>query len=141
MEQACCAALVVRSVITDFEKQKIVRVIYFFSSNIKLLIKLSLYLQLQGGKRADGSPSAMDDSMNEWENMSIDMVQWNVLLKQLEDLSALSRLIQYCPIHLRELQRQKLQYFVEDNCDNLEFSLASILQKGRGNVALKFHIL
>ena len=139
MEQACCAALVVRSVITDFEKQKIVRVIYFFSK-IKLLIKLSLYLQLQGGKRADGSPSAMDDSMNEWENMSIDMVQWNVLLKQLEDLSALSRLIQYCPIHLRELQRQKLQYFVEDNCDNLEFSLASILQKGRGSVALKFHL-
>lgn len=69
--------------------------------------------------------------MNDWEDMSIDFCSWNVLSKQLEDLSYLSRLIHYVPAHLREAQSRKLDYVVED-LDKLEFSLASVLQKGRG---------
>ncbi len=83
-------------------------------------------------KRADDSDVIMDDSMSDWEDMSIDMVTWNVLSKQFEDLSFLSRLIRYVPAKLRETQRQNLEILVEENVDSLEFSLASILQKGRG---------
>ena len=75
----------------------------------------------------------MDDSMGEWEDMSIDMVQWNGLSKQLEDLSYLSRLVHYCPVKLRETQRQILDNPLKEAPDNLDFTLASILQKGRGN--------
>jgi len=75
----------------------------------------------------------MDDSMNDWEDMSIDFCAWNVLSKQLEDLSFLSRLIRYIPVQLRETQRRDLSFVDEDKYfDNLEFSLASVLQKGRG---------
>jgi hypothetical protein len=75
----------------------------------------------------------MDDSMNDWEDMSIDFCAWNVLSKQIEDLSFLSRLIRYIPAQLRETQKRDLGFLVEDkHLDNLEFSLASILQKGRG---------
>jgi hypothetical protein len=79
----------------------------------------------------------MEDSMNDWEDMSIDFCAWNVLSKQLEDLSFLSRLIRYNPVQLRETQRRDLDFLVEDKySDNLEFSLASILQKGRGIIVL-----
>lgn len=86
----------------------------------------------ESGKRADDSDVIMDDSMSDWEDMSIDMVTWNVLSKQFEDLSFLSRLIRYVPAKLRETQRLNLEILVEENVDTLEFSLASILQKGRG---------
>lgn len=79
----------------------------------------------------------MEDSMNDWEDMSIDFCAWNVLSKQLEDLSFLSRLIRYNPVQLRERQRRDLDFLVEDKySDILEFSLASILQKGRGIIVL-----
>jgi hypothetical protein len=84
-------------------------------------------------KNADDTDVNMDDSMNDWEDMSIDFCAWNVLSKQLEDLSFLSRLIRYSPVQLRETQSRSLDFLVEDkDFDNLEFSLASILQKGRG---------
>lgn len=70
--------------------------------------------------------------MGEWEDMSIDMVQWNVLSKQLEDLSVLFRLIRYAPIHLRESQSQLLEFPLTEASDDLDFTLSSILQKGRG---------
>lgn len=77
----------------------------------------------------------MDDSINDWEDMSIDFCSWNVLSKQLEDLSFLSRLIHYVPAHLHEAQSRKLNYVIQEkDLDKLEFSLASILQKGRGIV-------
>ena len=87
-------------------------------------------------KRAadDSDVVILDDSMSDWEDMSIDMVHWNVLSKQFEDLSFLSRLISYVPSKLRETQRQKLEFSVEENVDTLEFSLSSILQKGRGSI-------
>lgn len=72
------------------------------------------------------------DSIGEWEDMSIDMVQWNVLSKQLEDLTYLARLIRYSPVKLRENQRLLLDCPLKDVQDNLEFTLESILQKGRG---------
>lgn len=78
----------------------------------------------------------MDDSMGEWEDMSVDMVQWNVLSKQLEDLSFLSRIIRYIPAHMRKTQSLHLDYPVEEQVETLEFSLSSILQKGRG---MKIH--
>lgn len=113
LEQACCAALVVRSIMAEFEKRKINRL---------------------NDKGAENTDVNMDDSMNDWEDMSIDFCSWNVLSKQLEDLSYLSRLIHYVPAHLREAQSRKLDYVVED-LDKLEFSLASVLQKGRGAVS------
>lgn len=73
----------------------------------------------------------MDDSM-EWEDMSVDMVQWNVLSKQLEDLSFLSRIIRYVPVYMRKKQSLHLDHLIEENVETLEFSLSSILQKGRG---------
>ena len=72
-------------------------------------------------------------SLNEWEDMSIDMVHWNVLSKQLEDLTYLQRLIRYKPSKLKLIQRRNLDYFNEETSEELEFTLTSILQKGRGN--------
>ena len=72
-------------------------------------------------------------SLNEWEDMSIDMVHWNVLSKQLEDLTYLQRLIRYKPSKLKLIQRRSLVYFNEETSEELEFTLTSILQKGRGN--------
>ena len=72
-------------------------------------------------------------SLNEWEDMSIDMVHWNVLSKQLEDLTYLQRLIRYKPSKLKLIKRRNLDYFNEETSEELEFTLTSILQKGRGN--------
>ena len=89
----------------------------------------------------------MDDSMSDWEDMSVDMVQWNVLLKQLEDLSSLSRLIRYQPTQLRRLNASQLDYYIDQiSEDPLDFTLSGILQKGRGNLRylklnLRFHFL
>lgn len=66
--------------------------------------------------------------------MSIDMVQWNVLSKQLEDLTYLSRLIKCKPIKLKSVQRSVLDYLIGETSDELDFTLSSILQKGRGNI-------
>lgn len=74
--------------------------------------------------------------MNEWEDMSVDMVQWNVMSKQFEDLSFLVRMIRYVPVYLRETQSQNLCYPIDETIDNLEFSLVSILQKGRGGMSI-----
>lgn len=70
--------------------------------------------------------------MGEWEDMSVDMVQWNVLSKQFEDLSYLSRLIYYTPAELRQLGSQEVDYLLDAPFQKLEFTLATILQKGRG---------
>jgi len=72
-------------------------------------------------------------SLSDWEDMSIDMVQWNVLSKQLEDLTYLLRLIKYKPAKLKAFQRSVLDNFIEETPDELNFTLSSILQKGRGN--------
>lgn len=72
-------------------------------------------------------------SLSDWEDMSIDMVQWNVLSKQLEDLTYLLRLIKYKPVKLKAFQRSVLDNFIEETPDELDFTLSSILQKGRGN--------
>ncbi len=76
--------------------------------------------------------------MGEWEDMSVDMVQWNVLSKQFEDLSYLSRLIYYTPAELRQLGSQEVDYLVDAPLQKLEFTLATILQKGRGILDHKF---
>lgn len=74
----------------------------------------------------------MDDSISDWEDMSVDMVQWNVLLKQLEDLVTLSRLISYRPSQSRSLNDELLQCRSDEPADSLDFTLTTILQKGRG---------
>lgn len=76
----------------------------------------------------------MDDSISDWEDMSVDMVQWNVLLKQLEDLVTLSRLISYRPSQSRSLNDELLQCRSDEPADSLDFTLTTILQKGRGAV-------
>lgn len=70
--------------------------------------------------------------MNEWEDMSSDIVKWNVLSKQLEDLSCLARLVKYVPLNLRKEQSQLIGFPLNENQDELLFSLSSVLQKGRG---------
>ena len=72
-------------------------------------------------------------SLCDWEDMSIDMVQWNVLSKQLEDLTYLSRLIKYKLVKHKSVQRSVLDYLIEETPNELSFTLSSILQKGRGN--------
>ena len=74
----------------------------------------------------------MDDSFGEWEDMSVDMVHWNMLSKQFEDLSYLSRLVCYAPKILRQTHCQSLQLSIEEVDDDLDFSLTTVLQKGRG---------
>ena len=80
----------------------------------------------------DSREVAMDDSFGEWEDMSIDMVHWNELLKQLEDLSHLSRLLHYQPQISRQMNLENLNLSIPNVDDNLDFSLTTILQKGRG---------
>ena len=80
----------------------------------------------------DSREVAMDDSFGEWEDMSIDMVHWNELSKQLEDLSYLSRLVHYQPQMLQKTNAENLNLSIPDVSDNLDFSLSTILQKGRG---------
>lgn len=80
----------------------------------------------------DSREVAMDDSFGEWEDMSIDMVHWNELLKQLEDLSHLSRLLHHQPQISRQMNLENLNLSIPNVDDNLDFSLTTILQKGRG---------
>lgn len=79
--------------------------------------------------------------MNEWEDMSSDIVKWNVLSKQLEDLSCLGRLVQYVPSNLREEQSRLLGFPLNENLDELLFSLSSVLQKGRGWQLMLIHLI
>lgn len=74
----------------------------------------------------------MDDSFGEWEDMSVEMMHWSALTKQLEDLSHLSQLLRYVPVHLRQHRIHELELRLEENQEPLEFTLASVLRKGRG---------
>lgn len=112
LEYACSAALVCRSILTKFEKNQ--------STAEKI--------------DQDNRQVPIDDSFGEWEDMSIDMVHWNELSKQLEDLSHLSRLVHYQPQISRQMNFENLKLNMPDVTDNLDFSLTTILQKGRGSV-------
>ena len=107
LELASCAALVIRSIMTECEKRE---------------------------KTDRISKDAANDSINEWEDVSADVFKWNALSKQLEDLARLSRLIRFVPARLRELQSQLLDYSGDGSLEELNFSLNSVLQKGRGSV-------
>lgn len=74
----------------------------------------------------------MDDSWGEWEDMSVDMVHWSGLTKQLEDLSQLSQLLRYVPVHLRQQRTHELDLQFNETPEQLEFTLGSVLGKGRG---------
>lgn len=74
----------------------------------------------------------MEDSLGEWEDMSVDMVHWSALTKQLEDLYHLSRLLRYVPMHLRQSRIHDLELRLDETSESLDFTLASILRKGRG---------
>lgn len=75
----------------------------------------------------------MDDSMSSWEDMSVGRIFWNGLFKQLTDLSSLSRLIRYQPVKIRSDQKDILNCSIDDSTEELNCTLAGILQKGRGN--------
>ena len=75
---------------------------------------------------------SMEDSWGEWEDMSVDMVHWSALTKQLEDLYHLHRLLRYEPMHLRQSRIHALELRCDETPELLEFTLASVLRKGRG---------
>jgi len=104
------------------------------NSVLLIVIKLSNFLQQSTEEKNDENNRdvTMEDSFGEWEDMSIDMVHWNELSKQLEDLSYLSRLVHYQPQMLQKTNAENLNLSIPDVSDNLDFSLSTILQKGRG---------
>ena len=63
--------------------------------------------------------------MDEWENVSLDIVKWNLLLKQLEDLHLLSIILTEKP----KLAQPSLPLLPNDIRD---LSVLSLLDKGKG---------
>lgn len=133
LEQACSAALVCKSVTIEIEKK------LQFQARECNLAKREKAAGDDEAADEDGDVDAvvkMDDSMSDWEDMSVDMVQWNVLLKQLEDLSYLSRLTRYTAVQLRRANCENLNYPVQISPADLNFTLATVLQKGRGDSSI-----
>ena len=63
--------------------------------------------------------------MDEWENVSLDIIKWNLLLKQLEDLHLLSIVLTEKP----KLAQPSLPLLPNDIRD---LSVLSLLDKGKG---------
>jgi hypothetical protein len=70
--------------------------------------------------------AAADDGGEEgWENVSLDLIKWNILLKQIEDLSFLSTILAQKP-RLESPMLPLLPSQAE------ELSVVSLLDKGKG---------
>jgi len=74
--------------------------------------------------------------MEEWETVSLDLVRWNILLKQIEDLSLLSTILS------QEIKFDSAILPLIPHHDEVEFSVYALLEKGKGicRYTAGFHI-
>ncbi|XP_071079517.1 rab3 GTPase-activating protein non-catalytic subunit-like [Haliotis cracherodii] len=76
------------------------------------------------------SLSSDKTDMSEWESLAVDMEHWNLLIKQLEDVLALSFLI-----HLRLPANERSPYGPKPALDPIRLSVLKLLEGGRGSIS------
>ncbi len=92
-----------------------------------------LSLQSTHSRSSSGPPIQMDSSTEsgnvswaEWESVTIDVTQWTVLIKQLEDLLALQCLIKMKPAKTEEVPKPTI------DMEPIKVSVKKVLDGGRG---------
>jgi len=73
-----------------------------------------------------GQQPSSDEDDEDWENVSLDLIRWNILLKQIEDLSFLSTILAQRP----KIPNPKLPLLPHQQ---EELSVVSLMEKGKGN--------
>ena len=75
----------------------------------------------------------LDTSISEWEDVSVDIEKWNVLIRQLEDVLALN-----CLLKIKIPPAKNTAVSVSPSSELLMVSVRHLLDGGRGNKSYYF---